>query len=73
MITSTVVYFSISFNKQAYIIQITLSDSALATNNLERPVGFIDNTSVSKTNFTLKNFSEIGSGNNTYYWLSIGS
>ena len=72
VITNTVVTFPIAFNITPHIIQITLVDSALTENNLERPIGFIDNASVSEHSFILKNFSETNSGDNTYYWLSIG-
>ena len=54
-----------------YTIQITLNDSSLTESGLERPIGFIDN--ISTKEFVLKNFSEIDSGNNTYYWFSVGA
>lgn len=72
-ITSVKVIFPIVFNTTPYTIQITLNDSALTESGLERPIGFIDNSSTNKNEFVLKNFSEIDSGNNTYYWFSIGA
>ena len=48
-------------------------DSGLGSNNLERPVVFIeDSTAISKTGFTAKNFSEANTGLNNYRWLVIG-
>ena len=70
-ITSVKVIFPIAFNTRPYTIQITLNDSSLTESGLERPIGFIDN--ISTNEFVLKNFSEIDSGNNTYYWFSVGA
>lgn len=72
-ITSVKVIFPIAFNTSPYTIQITLNDSALTESGLERPIGFIDNSSTNKKEFVLKNFSEITSGTNAYYWFSVGA
>lgn len=72
-ITSVKVIFPIAFNTNPYTIQISLSDISLTESGLERPIGFIDDTLTNKKEFVLKNFSEINSGNNTYYWFSVGA
>ena len=71
-ITSVKVIFPIAFNTSPYTIQITLNDTSLTESGLERPIGFIDDSSTNKNEFVLKNFSEIDSGNNVYCWFTVG-
>lgn len=72
-ITSNAVVFTISLTQKQYCSLLTMVDSGLGSNNLERPVVFIeDSTAISKTGFTAKNFSEANTGLNNYRWLVIG-
>ena len=72
-ITSNAVVFTISLTQRQYCSLLTMVDSGLGSNHLERPVGFIDDSTItSKTGFTVKNFSEANTGLNSYRWLVIG-
>lgn len=72
-ITSNTVTFAILFTQRQYCSLLTLVDSGLGNNNLERPIGFIeDSTATSKTGFTVKNFSEANTGLNSYRWFVVG-
>ena len=72
-LTSISIEYSVALTTNTFCTLLTMRDARLGNNNLERPVGFVDDENPpNRTGFTLKNFSEQNSGSNSYYWLAIG-